>query len=147
MIIDRLENIEKYNSLNPLFAQAVKFLRSTDLSHLEPGRIILKDNELFVNIDQTCPKQKKEAKLETHNCFIDIQLPLTDVEVIGYAPRAMLEEAVYEADRDITFYEAPVTDYFTLKPGMFAVFFPEDAHAPAISDKGVKKIVIKVRVN
>lgn len=147
MIIDRLENIERYIALNPLFAQAVGFLRSADFSGLEPGRIVLKENELFVNIDRTCPKQKEEAKLETHNRFIDIQLPLTDVEVVGYAPRAILGEAVYEADRDITFYETPAADYFTLKPGMFAVFFPEDAHAPAISDKGVKKIVIKVRVN
>lgn len=147
MIIDRLENIEKYCSLNPLFAQAVTFLQSADLCHLEPGRIILKDNELFVNIDQTFPKQKKEAKLETHNCFIDIQLPLTGTEVIGYAPRAILGEETYDADRDITFYEDSAADYFTLKPGMFAVFFPEDAHAPAISEQGVRKIVIKVRVN
>ena len=31
MVIDKLENIEKYVSLNPLFAQAVEFLKSHDL--------------------------------------------------------------------------------------------------------------------
>ena len=30
MVIDKLENIGKYVSLNPLFAQAVAFLQSTD---------------------------------------------------------------------------------------------------------------------
>lgn len=147
MIIDRIENIEKYLSLHPLFAQAIEFLKSAQLQNLEPGRIVLKKNDLYVNVDQTTPKRKEDAKLETHNCFIDIQLPLSNVETIGYAPRAELDEAVYEADRDITFYDTPAADYFLLKPGMFAVFFPEDAHAPAITEKGVKKIVIKVRVN
>ena len=28
MVVDRLENIEKYASLNPLFAQAIEFLKS-----------------------------------------------------------------------------------------------------------------------
>lgn len=147
MIIDKIENIEKYASLHSLFAQAVGFLQSADLHRLEVGRIVLKENELYVNVDQTCPKQKQESKLETHNCFVDIQLPLSGMETIGYSPRADLEEGVYQSERDITFYDTPATDYFTLKPGMFAVFFPEDAHAPAISEKGVKKIVIKVRVN
>ena len=31
MIIDRLENLEKYASLNPLFARAIEFLKSNDL--------------------------------------------------------------------------------------------------------------------
>ena len=32
MVVDRLENIEKYASLNPLFAQAIEFLKSHDLN-------------------------------------------------------------------------------------------------------------------
>ena len=31
MVIDKLENLEKYVSLNPLFAEAVAFLKATDL--------------------------------------------------------------------------------------------------------------------
>ena len=27
MVVDRLENLEKYASLNPLFAQAIEFLQ------------------------------------------------------------------------------------------------------------------------
>ena len=42
MVVDRLENIEKYASLNPLFAQAIEFLKSHDLNALEVGKTELK---------------------------------------------------------------------------------------------------------
>ena len=38
MVVDRLENIEKYASLNPLFAQAIEFLKSHHLNALEVGK-------------------------------------------------------------------------------------------------------------
>ena len=66
MVVDRLENIEKYASLNPLFAQAIEFLKSHDLNALEVGKTELKGKELLVNVAQTKPKTKEDAKLETH---------------------------------------------------------------------------------
>ena len=30
MVVDRLENLEKYASLNPLFAKAMEYLKTTD---------------------------------------------------------------------------------------------------------------------
>ena len=70
MVVDRLENIEKYASLNPLFAQAIEFLKSHDLNALEVGKTELKGRELLVNVAQTKPKTKEDAKLETHRDFI-----------------------------------------------------------------------------
>ena len=55
MVVDRLENIEKYASLNPLFAQAIDFLKSHDLNALEVGKTELKGKELLVNVAQTKP--------------------------------------------------------------------------------------------
>ena len=72
MVVDTLENLEKYASLNPLFAQAIEFLKSHDLQAMEIGKTELKGKDLLVNIAQTKPKTKEEAKLETHNEFIDI---------------------------------------------------------------------------
>ena len=146
MVIDRLENLERYVSLNPLFAQAVEFLKSTDLDAHEIGKVVLKEGELMVNFSQARPKTKDEARIETHNNFIDIQIPLSGVELMGYMPRADLPEAPYNAEKDITFYEGLATDYLTVKPGMFAIFFPEDAHAPGVTPDGVKKVIVKVRV-
>lgn len=147
MVVDKLENLEKYVSLNPLFAQAVEFLKSTDLDAHEIGKITLKEGELMVNFSQTRPKTKEEAKLETHNQFIDIQIPLSGVEVMGYTPRTDLPEEEYNAEKDITFYKGLAKDYLIITPGMFAIFFPQDGHAPGVTSDGVKKVIVKVRVH
>lgn len=146
MIIDKLENIGMYASVNPLFAQAIEFLKSTDLNAHELGKVVLKEDELFVNFAAAGPKTKDDAKIETHNNFIDIQIPLTGTELMGYMPRTDLAEAEYNAEKDITFYPGHATDYLTVKPGMFAIFFPEDAHAPGVTEVELKKVIVKVRV-
>lgn len=146
MIIDKLENIGMYAYVNPLFAQAIEFLKSTDLNAHELGKVVLKEGELFVNFAAARPKTKDDAKIETHNNFIDIQIPLTSTELMGYMPRTDLAEAEYNAEKDVTFYPGHATDYLTIKPGMFAIFFPEDAHAPGVTEVELKKVIVKVRV-
>lgn len=147
MVVDTLENLDKYASLNPLFAQAIEFIKSHDLQTMEVGKTELKSKELVVNIAQTAPKAKEQAKLETHNEFIDIQIPLSGIEIIGYTALkdCVPADAVYNAEDDITFFEGPAEDYIVVKPGMFAIFFPQDGHAPGISPDGVKKVIVKVK--
>lgn len=146
MIIDRLENIGKYASLSPLFAQAIEFLSSRDLNGLQTGKTEL-GKDLFVNVTETLPKTREEARLETHRDFIDIQIPLSGTEVMGYTPATdcLPTNAPYDKDKDISFYEGAAENYLSVKPGMFAIFFPQDAHAPGISPEGVKKIIVKVK--
>lgn len=62
MVVDTLENLEKYASLNPLFAQAIDFLKSHDLQAMEIGKTELKGKDLFVNIAQTKPKTKRGSQ-------------------------------------------------------------------------------------
>lgn len=145
MILDTLENLDKYASLNPLFAQAIEYLKLTDLNAVETGtKVRLKADDLIVNFAQTNPKTKEQAKVETHNKFIDIQIPLSGVEVMGYTPGKSLPDAPYNAEKDITFFEGPAEDYIAVKPGMFAIFFPWDGHAPGVSGTGVRKVIVKV---
>lgn len=147
MVVDKLENIEKYASLNPLFTEAIAYIKSHDLGNAEVGKILLKGNDLLVNVAQTKPKDKENARLETHNLFIDIQIPLSGEEVMGYTPTADLGEVTdsYNPDKDITFYKGLARNYITVKPGMFAIFFPQDGHAPGITSVGVKKVIVKVK--
>ena len=145
MVIDNLKNMRDYEALHPLFTKAFDYIEQTDLNALEPGKIVLIENELIVNVNQIPAKTKEEAKLETHNEYIDIQVPISDVEVMGYTQRADLPEAEYDAAVDMTLYDGLATDYITVKPGMFTLFFPEDGHAPGITPTGLKKIIIKVK--
>ena len=101
MIVDKLENIEKYVALNPLFAQAVEFLKAHDLNTLEIGKTELKGKDLLVNVTQTKPKTKEQARLETHRDFIDIQIPVSGVEYMGYtaATDCAPADAPYNAEK------------------------------------------------
>lgn len=147
MVIDKLENLEKYISLNPFFAQAVEFLSSHDLNALEVGKIELNGKNLIVNIAQTKPKTKEEARLETHIDYIDIQIPLSGTEIMGYTAAAdcLPADAPYNAEKDITFFEGAAQSYIAVTPGMFAIFFPQDGHAPGITPEGVKKVIVKIK--
>jgi len=147
MVVDTLDNLDKYVSLNPLFAKAIEYLKSTDLNSIEPGtKVELKGSDLCVNFAHAAPKSKEQAKLETHNKFIDIQIPLSGTEIMGYTPGkdCLPVDAPYNEEKDITFFEGLAETYISVKPGMFAIFFPQDGHAPAISQNGVKKVIVKV---
>lgn len=147
MVVDTLENLDKYVSLNPLFAQAIEFLQSHDLAAMEVGKTELKGSDLVINVAQTTPKNKEQAKLETHNKFIDIQIPISATEVMGYtaAKDCIPTDAAYNAEKDITFFDGLAQSYIAVQPGMFAIFFPQDGHAPGISPDGVKKVIVKVK--
>ncbi len=145
MIIDTLDNLEKYASLNPLFAKAIEFLKNTDLKAQPVGKVELDGKNLVVNFSVAKGKTKEQAQLETHKKFIDIQIPLSCTEVMGYTPACDLPEGEYNAEKDITKFAIPSESYIAVNPGMFAIFFPQDGHAPCISDEeNIQKVIVKV---
>ena len=148
MIIDTLDNLGNYVSLNPLFAKVVAFMKANDLNKLETGRHEIEGKKLFVNIDVTKGKTPDEAVLETHREMIDIQIPLSGDETYGYTPAANLPDAAYNAEKDITkFGDMAAESYVTCHPGMFVIFFPQDGHAPCISfEPEIRKAIFKVSV-
>ena len=148
MIIDKLENLDKYVALNPLFVDVVEFLKSHDLNTMEVGKYPIKDKDLFLNLQEAKGRSQEAAVLETHIDMIDIQVPLSGEETFGYTPLADLPDFEYNAEKDITKYgETTAQTYVTLKPMQMAIFFPQDGHAPCISANPViKKAIFKVKV-
>lgn len=131
--------------MNPLFKDVVDFVKANDLDSLEPGKYEIKGADLFVNIQMAKGKAMEAAVLETHKKMIDIQMPLSTEETYGYTPLCDLPEAEYNPEKDITKYEGAADTYVTCKPGEFAIFFPQDGHAPCISNKAeIKKAIFKV---
>ncbi|CCY64261.1 putative uncharacterized protein [Prevotella sp. CAG:1124] len=145
MVIDTLENLDKYVSLNPLFKDVLDFIKSNDLNTLEVGKHEIKGSDLFVNVQVAKGKTKEVAVLETHKKMIDIQIPLSAEETYGYTPLCDLPDAEYNNEKDITKYEGMADTYVTCKPGEFAIFFPQDGHAPCIAGvPEIKKAIFKV---
>lgn len=146
MVVDTLNNLCKYESLNPLFKDVVEFLNNNDLNTLEEGKHLIKGDALFVNITTAKGKTAEDAVMETHKKMIDIQIPLSVAETYGYTPLCHLPDAEYNEVKDITKMPGLKAETLvTCQPGMFAVFFPQDGHAPCISaDTEIKKAIFKV---
>lgn len=153
MIIDDLHEFDRYAGLNPLFPAVAEFLRTTDLNALPTGITKIQGDDLYINVQDAPAKTRRQARFESHRRMLDIQIPLTDSEEYGWTPTAALPRGTYDEASDMTMHDpaAPRTaedvtqTYFRLHPGQFAIFFPEDGHAPAISSTGLHKAIIKVK--
>lgn len=147
MVLDRLEEADRYAGLHPAFARAFAFLRSTDLLALAPGRHEI-DDDLYLSIDHVEGRGHEGARLEYHRAHIDIQLTLAGEEEIGWQPLASCAGVGdgFEPSRDIGFCAGRPRTWLSLPPGTFAIFFPADAHAPLAGPGPVKKAIVKVRL-
>ncbi len=146
MIHDSLKNSSAFEKFHPRFKQAFDFIHNTDFSTLEDGKIELDGTQLYVSIATIKGKEKKDALIETHNKYIDIQLPLVGVETIGWKAGSELKDVSdpYNPEKDITFFHDRPTTYTQIHPGEFVVYYPEDGHAPGIGEGEIRKVVVKI---
>ena len=148
MIIDILTQSSRYEALNPLFEAAFRFLRGTDLQSLADGRTVIDGDRLFALTQSYETQPAQDGKLETHRQYIDIQFIISGEEYIGYAPLDGLHLACpFNTEKDICFHHGDAAGFTRLTAGMFAVFFPYDAHLPGrhfTAPARVKKVVLKV---
>jgi YhcH/YjgK/YiaL family protein len=149
MIIDSLEQSGKYLQVHPLFEQAFAYISKTDLSAIEVGKYDIADGLKAIVSDKKGMTQAEScAKFECHNAHIDIQICIRGNETLGWKPRASCknEREPYNAEKDVMFYTDAPDMFFQLTDNQFAVFFPEDVHAPMIGEGEIKKMVIKVKI-
>lgn len=148
MIIDTLDNAAKYFSVHPLFQKAFEYISTQDLKSLEAGKFDISEGLKGVIAEKEgMTAEESAAKFECHNQNIDIQLCITGPEVIGWRPRSkcVSPKGDYNTEKDVLFFDDAPDMHFTLNDNQFAIFFPEDVHAPMIAEGVVKKLIIKVK--
>lgn len=149
MILDHIKNINNYSFLSSGLTRALAYIRDTDFSTLEERTYEVDGRDLFFFI-QSYETQSANETPEGHRRYIDIQYIISGKERMGVAQLdTMTEEVEARPQNDIWFYRGAV-DLITATEGMFAVFFPNDVHAPCISPaegaNHVRKCVFKVRI-
>ncbi|OHE70614.1 MAG: hypothetical protein A2007_06065 [Verrucomicrobia bacterium GWC2_42_7] len=107
---------------------------------------IYSDAALVGIIESVHGRGEDNSPLEVHRKFIDIQYVVSGCEKIGWKSLHQMKEEKepYNAERDIGFFHDKPDFWMTLKPGQFALFFPNDGHAPLAGLVPVRKIIIKV---
>jgi YhcH/YjgK/YiaL family protein len=151
MIIDHLARAERYRGLSTGIAAALEFLRTTDLTAFPEGKTSLDGDRLIANVARSRTKTAADAVWESHRKYIDVQYVVSGRERFGYVDLASAPAVVkdYNADKDVMFY-APGAVTLPLPAGHFAIFFPEDIHAPGLAEGepgDVVKVVMKVAID
>lgn len=149
MIIDTLNSAHRYSGLNPLFAKAFEFIYQKDLSSLEDGKFEITEGLiLIVNTAKGKTKAASLEKFECHDAYIDIQICANGLETFGWKPResCSVPNGAYNLEKDVRFYKDAPDIFFQLTNNQFAIFYPEDVHAPMIGDGEIKKLVFKVKI-
>jgi biofilm protein TabA len=177
VILDTLANAHRYHSLGKGIVRALEYLAKAETARLEPKqtgaqnslvRPIVGD-DVYALVQRSRPQLRHKAFWEAHRKYIDVQCVFEGEEMMGWAPlETMGVSKPYDEERDYVVLESlqgtrdgdngrgAVGDprreqFFTVSKGMFAIFFPSDAHMPGIAPNDnlaheVKKIVVKVRI-
>ena len=151
MIVDVLNNIQLYGTISPGIKTALEYIAETDFSAMEPGRIEIDGNNVFVLVQKYDSIPKEQGKWECHRNYIDIQYIAEGQELIGFNHVDKMKVSVpYNTEKDVEFLSGE-GDYVTLSKGSYGIFFPHDAHKPKIAPKGIPgkvlKVVIKIKVS
>ncbi len=148
MILDTLENSRRYVGLHEGFRKAFEFLAHADPASLSLGRREIDGDRLYAIVTRGPGRSRREAKLEAHARYIDIQYVVSGVDMMGWKPASACRRPAgpFDSDKDIGFFDDDPEAWIAVHRGAFAVFFPEDAHLPLLSAGEIHKIVVKVAV-
>ncbi len=166
MIYDHLDRLDNYRGLGARFAAAIDWLTVTDLPSLtyyppkqvrERAVSIVGQEEVFAMLSTYPPTAHDQIVWESHRIYADIQVIVAGAEQMGIASlhhNPPIKQD-YFAAIDAAFYHlpgpdapAPHTAFLPFMPRTFAIFLPQDIHAPNLAlpghDDPIRKIVVKV---
>jgi YhcH/YjgK/YiaL family protein len=131
-----------------VWVEALAWIRQ-NAATASPGVHALRGRDMFVNVHGYSTGSASEARFECHRRYVDLQYCIRGGETILWRPCAEPpREDEYDVANDACY--RPVAGEWSalvLSPGLFAVFFPQDEHAPKIANgihKDIWKLVVKI---
>lgn len=154
MIVDHLSHWQNYFT-GPVWKTVFAELAALDEKTPEMEKKIHGDDIILkVFSHTTIDPRDPQAELESHRRYLDIHTSIVNAERIDWQPAASLNVvSPYDEKEDAAFYQKqePAGASLVMKPGLFALFGPQDAHMPRLHAAGkpevVKKAVMKIRLD
>lgn len=153
MIFAKLNATENLAVYAAPIQRALRYLLETDVMALPLGRHDIEGDRLFINVMDMTTHGFEGSHPEVHEKYADLFYWPEGGEKIGVSAYTG-EEAIHEAipQNDISFLVSARDESFLIaKEGFFAVFFPWDAHRPALfldnEPTTSRKCVIKIRMD
>ena len=152
MILDTITNAKQYQGINEGIDRILEAVTAYTPDNYPVGRITLDGMNLYMNLEEFETHSREEGLAEAHRNYIDVMYIVEGAETIYVKNVEKLQNVKkeYNPERDIL--QADIDQDVTavrLVAGSFAVFFPQDAHAPgchADAPGKVNKIVGKIRI-
>ena len=142
MIVDKLQNIDKYDIVPGYAKEFIKGL-SKDIPL---GKVLLEGSD-YVNIETYTTKPHDKCLFEAHRKYADIQILLKGVERLDYSENEAVVVESYNEAKDIAFFKADETEQVILDGTNFVLLMPNELHRPQmcyVKPEQVKKVVVKV---
>ena len=144
MITDNFQNKNFYTNKFPFLKEVFDFLSSLDKSS-EERKYVINEN-IYAMLETSRPKKKEDQKPEVHRKYVDLQFIIDGKDVIGWKSMYDCKDVYkkYNSIKDIAFFNETPDFQIKLSKGQFAIFFPQDAHAPLCGQNPVKKCIVKI---
>jgi len=155
VIFGYLDEIEKQLTALKRFPEVARYLRNfskSNLNSIETGKEIKNviDGTHIFGLDQAPMTEPREKRVyEAHKNYIDVQFVAEGEELIEVTDlEGLAVTTPYTHDYEL-YSNAKKGSIIHMKPGMVAIFFPEDAHMPKIAvgkPERIVKTVVKYSV-
>lgn len=152
MIIDTIQNCEKYALLHKSFQRAFDAIKNALDKDMPVEKCEIDGTDLFISVQEYNTKLAENARFEAHRKYIDIQYIVSGEEVVEVTDLSKtVIETEYNETKDVEFY-TPTGNVWRgiLTAGEYGIFFPNDVHRPALAVEGVpapvKKILVKIKL-
>jgi biofilm protein TabA len=164
VVYGTIDACDAQTSQLPRFRTAFDFLRGVldgtnpaarTLAGLPEGqveRIALSGDEVYALLQYPRTRARADQQAEAHREYADVQAVIDGDEVLEVMPLEGLETTLaYDASRDVSLYKMPAQgSRLIMRPGLAAVLFPPDGHAPLQAPDGTprpsRRVVVKVKV-
>ncbi|MEK3912157.1 YhcH/YjgK/YiaL family protein [Paenibacillus sp. FSL H7-0331] len=152
MIIGSMSLWESQSTFeHKIIVSAIKELNTILKQNPAAGRIEINGDQIYATIMEFETKPIQDQLAEKHELYIDVHYLIEGEETIGWF--ALRDDAAtakpYDSEQDYALYEPSADELLLqLKPGMYAVFFPNDIHRPGMGQQTkTKKAVVKIHVD
>jgi len=110
------------------------------------GSVTLDGKDLYAIVSRSGGEKPGPSRLEAHRKYIDLQAALAGSFAVGWRPlrRCTHPAGAYDDAGDCILFDDTAEARVRIGAGAFALFFPEDAHAPETSTEPLVKVVVKI---
>jgi biofilm protein TabA len=153
MLLAHLKYPETYKPwlTHPTWQTVLKWLEELP-ANLPDGEHAIQGRDIYVNAHSPMTGDRSTGTYEAHRDYLDLHFVRSGGELIEWAPVGSMQPTMeYDKEKDYQLFATPAKAVSLMMiPGSFAIFMPEDAHMPKISDginDQVRKVVVKVKLS